>query len=403
MLTIFFLIVAAVGSWQLPAHLLHPLLELALIASDRTQTSPSGLRAGAGQSWQRLDYLDSLRAFAVLTVFITHVTEIFVRVTTRSHWLQALFYDLNMGRVGVVTFFAISGFLIPSSLYGATADGLRRFAVTRFFRLYPAYLLSLIPAIATYEIMTQGLSLNLSQALLNLTMVPRLFDAPMANGAYWTLEVELAFYVMCALLFYGGVLRNAYVLAGVMFVAFMLFYSSQRSLWGGLLNPALSGDAFFFWLNISCMFWGAVIRRWWDGDRLDALTVAMMSVVSFYWLAWMPSLYLLDRTGAVASPGLDSRLVAGYAIGLWLFVFGLFVVRIRWRPIVWFGRISYSFYLDHQAGLYLPYWLTLQVPAFRQRSMILYLLAAFVMSTLLASASYYYVERRFISWGRKLS
>ena len=350
----------------------------------------------------RLDYLDALRAAAVLTVFVMHVSEIFVRIAPEHKATYDLAQDLNFGRVGVVTFFAISGFLIPSSLHGLAGPGLLRFVVTRVCRLYPAFLLSLVPSFATYNLMTQGVDYTTRDVLMNLTMVPRLFDAPMANGAYWTLEVEIAFYVVCAFLFAGGVLRNTFVLAALTAGLSVVFYTSQAEIWGGLLNPALSGDAFFFCLNLACMFWGAALRRWWDGDRLNTLTVALLAVFSAYWLLYLPIVLLLDRTGLVPRPGIDPRLISGYSLGLGLFALGLFVVRVRVRAISWFGRISYSFYLTHQAGLYVPYWLALHHQTLQHRPMPLYILASFVTSTTLAAASFYLVERPFIRVGRRL-
>jgi peptidoglycan/LPS O-acetylase OafA/YrhL len=94
----------------------------------------SGRRASSDRParQERLEYLDSLRAVAVLVVFVMHVTEVFIRITPKQpdifHWA----YELSLGRVGVVTFFAISGFLIPSSLRGPTGPGLLRFLITGF-------------------------------------------------------------------------------------------------------------------------------------------------------------------------------------------------------------------------------------------------------------------------------
>ena len=357
-------------------------------------------RATAGRGG-RLSYLDGLRAVAVLVVFVTHVTEIFVRVTG-SHRLYHLSYDLNLGRVGVVTFFAISGFLIPSSLFGTPGGGTVRFLITRGFRLYPAFLLSILPSAATYELMTQGQHLHLDQGLLNLTMLPRLFGAPMANGAYWTLEVELAFYTICLFLFLGGVLRSAFVLAGLMGALFFLFYTSQTQIWGGLLNPSLSGDAFFFSLHLACMFWGAALRRWWDGERLNALTWTLIGVFACFWLIDMPVRLAWTRLHP-GSGTMDARLVFGYSLGLWIFVLGMLVVRVRWRPAVWFGRISYSFYLLHQAGLYAVYWVVLKVPGLQNGPMLLYLAASLASSTALAAASFYLMEAPLIRLSRRLT
>jgi peptidoglycan/LPS O-acetylase OafA/YrhL len=343
-----------------------------------------------------------MRGIAVMVVFIMHVTEVFVRLTPSGRSIYQAFYDLNLGRVGVVTFFAVSGFLVPSSLFGKPWSGSSRFLIARVFRLYPAYLLSIIPSVLTYQLMTQGQHISPQDALLNLTMVPRLFGAPMANGAYWTLEVELAFYAVCLFLFLGGVLSNSFVLAALMAGLFFLFYTSQRQLWGGLLNPSLSGDAFFFSLHLACMFWGAVIRRWWSGERLNAITYILVGMFSSYWLILLPA-ELLVTTLHPAFGHMDSRLVFGYSLGLWLFVIGMSIIRIRMRAVIWFGRISYSFYLLHQAGLYVVYWLVLTLPVLQGLPMPLYVLAALACSTGLAAASFSLVEAPFVRLGRALT
>ena len=68
-------------------------------------------------------------------------------------------------------------------------------------------------------------------------------------------------------------------------------------------------------------------------------------------MVWQPGLALLDVLH-VTHHGLDTRLFFSSAIGLWLFVVGMFVVRVSIPAVSWFGRISYPFCLTHQAGLY---------------------------------------------------
>ena len=77
---------------------------------------------GHGSKISRLAFVDGLRALAILTVFITHGTEQLGPASTHGALLTRIAYDLNFGRVGVVIFFAVSGFLIPSSLRGEAGD-----------------------------------------------------------------------------------------------------------------------------------------------------------------------------------------------------------------------------------------------------------------------------------------
>ena len=66
-------------------------------------------------------------------------------------WVHELTKPINAGRLGVVLFFAISGFVIPFSIKLAHRYPVREFLLTRFFRLYPAYWLSIpLGVITTY-------------------------------------------------------------------------------------------------------------------------------------------------------------------------------------------------------------------------------------------------------------
>ena len=67
--------------------------------------------------------------------------------------LRPAFLDLfNAGRFGVALFFLISGFVIPFSF--KEPRPLLRFALSRFFRLYPAYWLSLMLALLIFPPLT---------------------------------------------------------------------------------------------------------------------------------------------------------------------------------------------------------------------------------------------------------
>lgn len=55
---------------------------------------------------------------------------------------------MDLGRIGVVVFFAISGFIIPTSLNHRSLHPVRKFLISRLFRLYPLYWISIILGIA---------------------------------------------------------------------------------------------------------------------------------------------------------------------------------------------------------------------------------------------------------------
>src|SRR5262249_38488070 len=104
------------------------------------------------------------------------------------------YHHLDLGRVGVVAFFLVSGYVIPLSLAQQT---LRTFLLRRFFRLYPAYWLALAAYLALHfaaihrQIGTPGL-------ILNVFMVHGVIGIASALPPSWTLSIELIFYIQMA-------------------------------------------------------------------------------------------------------------------------------------------------------------------------------------------------------------
>ena len=94
----------------------------------------------------RFAHIDTLRAVAALMVACAHVWEKFLPVARQSPDALGKSWPryFEFGITGVVLFFAISGFVIYGTLRGSREGTGRRFVLTRFFRLFPAYWVSVI-------------------------------------------------------------------------------------------------------------------------------------------------------------------------------------------------------------------------------------------------------------------
>jgi peptidoglycan/LPS O-acetylase OafA/YrhL len=150
----------------------------------------------------RLRFLDGLRGLATLAVFFQHFAEFLLSKPAweNSQPLKNLVFNyFNWGRFGVVLFFLLSGYLISLSLNEKT--GLARFAVRRFFRLYPAFWLSVGAAIICNFLYYNKIP-TFTQVLANLSMLPSFMGEASLLGLYWTLMIELIFYSLCGCLFF---------------------------------------------------------------------------------------------------------------------------------------------------------------------------------------------------------
>ena len=127
-----------------------------------------------------------------------------------------------------------------------------RFAVSRFFRLYPAYWLSLTLALLIFPPLT-GESYSTTRILANVTMAQAAFGQRDVIGAYWTLFIELAFYGLCMGLFATRLLADWRAVVGAIFAALGISFAvaTYASLHGSHLPANVP-------LNIALMFLGTL-------------------------------------------------------------------------------------------------------------------------------------------------
>lgn len=118
----------------------------------------------------RLQNIDALRGVCVLLVLFTHLAI--------APWF--------VGRVGVAAFFLVSGYVIPFSLQ--ETGGIRSvlyFWIKRFFRLWPAYWLSILLAFAVMIPTATGQ--HAKGILLNISMLQGFVGVENIIPVYWTL------------------------------------------------------------------------------------------------------------------------------------------------------------------------------------------------------------------------
>lgn len=157
----------------------------------------------------RLTSLDLLRFVAALAVVFYH----FVGQTTWvKPWGDGVTADevfpqasrfAHYGHYGVQLFFAISGFVILMSAQGRTV---RQFAASRISRLFPAYWASVILTGVVLAVLSTGSfhAIAVRTVLINTTMLEFGMGVHQVDGVYWTLWVELMFYIIIGILLVRG-------------------------------------------------------------------------------------------------------------------------------------------------------------------------------------------------------
>ena len=213
---------------------------------------------------RRLDYIDVLRAVAVLAVFGVHIWGYWLHSPLKAaHSFSPdglVLRFISLGAFGVDLFIVISGFCLAYPLLKGTdrsspPRGLKTgaFYKRRAFRILPAYyaallvifLVELIPA-AQRDLVAHPVTLwdLASHALLIQTWFPSTIGA--INGPFWSIALEVQLYLVFPLLLFSvrrfGFLRTLF---GTMVLSLIWFGLTALWVHHGLQNtfgPDLSKE-----------------------------------------------------------------------------------------------------------------------------------------------------------------
>jgi peptidoglycan/LPS O-acetylase OafA/YrhL len=242
--------------------------------------------------------LDGLRGVAAILVLIAHFGS-----ELSPTFLHTMVYELNIGQIGVIVFFLVSGMIIPTSI----AHGPRTFWIRRVFRLYPLYWLNLA--------LRGGTAFAL---LINATMLQELVGVGSIIDIAWTLTIEMLFYISATLLRRFSPVRVCVAFAVLAFIVDFWFPFAPS------------------WLTYLTICWCGASLRELPPRR------AMLLALCVLLLACGPRFIVYERSHVYAR-------VLGFAlIGAALWRGGF----VRWLAPI--GTISYSLYLMHPLVYPLP-------------------------------------------------
>lgn len=324
----------------------------------------------------RLSFLDGVRGLSAMIVVIYHLGQVC------SSQLEDFSHEvLNLGNLGVMAFFLVSGFVIPMSL--ERYNSLPKFWRGRLVRLYPLYWVSLFLVIALSALhlypSNAGFADHLIRnSLVNLTMLQEFVRVPDALSVYWTLALEMVFYVFCSIMFWRGWLAHstniALLCSGTLLLADLLAaFRFHRSLPVGhasLLIAATIGIVAY-----------KVHRE--QKPLSDLILVNIVFVPILLHGLWCRfSLYPTagqTEAGSFTAYALSS--LGAFAI---FFIFFFFRANALPTWLTSLGKLTYSLYLLHELVVRM-------LPLFNPRPV--WFCVALGLSVLLAMFTYRFVER----------
>lgn len=282
--------------------------------------------AAAAPQQPRLAQIDGLRAIAALLVVAYHYTWGF---GDRFHHATPLGLNVTYGYLGVYLFFAISGFVIFMTL-----DRCREpldFVASRFARLFPTYWAAVALTFATMQVLAiPGYAITWPQALANLAMVHAFFGVPDVDGVYWSLQIELLFYIWMLAVWCLGLLRHSLALSFAWVGAGLAYGIAHHVL--GIAIPA-------------------TIPRFLLLESIPWFVIGMTAYTTLRDGRWNRAQWLLLALcfATIATRGdVDRTIAAMLSTALVLLASRGRLPLLTLRPLVFFGAISYPLYLVHE-------------------------------------------------------
>lgn len=339
---------------------------------------------------------DAIRLAMALLVVWSHSFALWYH-SESGEWISlAMAGTYNAGNLGVLAFFAISGFLITASWQRTRRW--QNYLKRRIARIYPGYLVAvtlcslvIVPAFSSraFGDLHRGEIIGLASNLLlkNYIITSDAFGGGAVNGSLWSIPYEFWCYLGVMALGFSGLLRRRptflVIAAGVMAVRVWLDLTGRHPD-GGVLK-AIIGVA-YFWFNVLPPFaLGGAVYIYRDriprSGRLLALLAAATLIAAHLPLADPPRLVL---TRLLLPPTLV------YAI-----FYLAFDPRIRARNAARYGDFSY--------GTYLYAFPVEQMLIVMLKGIVpfpIYLCAALACSSAAGVASWYLVERWFLPRAR---
>lgn len=151
----------------------------------------------------RLPALDLLRFVAALGVLLYHFLYAGAKESVYPGISPVQVFSL--GWLGVDVFFVISGLVIAISTEGRTA---RDFAKARFLRLFPAFFLCSLAGTVAWGIFSPDKLQMFISWLVGLTFLPTAFGYAPRLSVYWTLAIEVTFYIWVFVFIVLGIWRK---------------------------------------------------------------------------------------------------------------------------------------------------------------------------------------------------
>lgn len=354
--------------------------------------------------------LDGLRAIAAFAVIFAHISYWFEYPTT--HFFVALksvfSYNGAGGRLGVIFFFVLSGFLITYLMFLEQAKNgklnIPHFYKRRILRIWPLYYLTLIVGFIIYPLCVwlfgnvhqEGANwLLYSIFAANFDHIYNYFPATNILGVQWSVSVEEQFYLLWPLVF---VFFNKKKIFPFVLIAFILI----SELFSILVASHLKAGDYHFGSCFKYLSFGGLIA-YLCYNKTESINFFLHKINRWlcfliYFTCIMLMFFQNELTKTFASYNYLYHIIPilffGFVIVEQNFSKNSFFKIGNFPLLNWLGKISYGLYLTHMIAI------NIVIGFFTKSSDFVLLkgLLSILLTILISYFSYNYFEKYFLSF-----
>ncbi|MDD2919841.1 acyltransferase [Rhodoferax sp.] len=296
--------------------------------------------------------LDAVRGFAILMVIVFHFSEFGLLPALSSPFSAVPFF----GMFGVDLFYVLSGFFITKAILSPLTWKPSAFLMSRFTRIYPAYLFSIM-FFVIFNI-SGGNSLDpqyIANILLHFFMLHNLFPGVggSINGTYWTLGVEFPYYfLMLAIGYFIREQKYFWIISIAMLLVCLVWraavfqivptdmgrFFAATQLPGALDAFALGGAAAAITRHGK---FDEISQQW----RWPIFTLGLaLTLLNFYYVVHHAGHYWSHAWTAILW---RTSLEAGFAVLIVACAGMKYSPMLHYSGLPWLGKISFSLYIYH--------------------------------------------------------
>lgn len=351
----------------------------------------------------RLNRLDHLRCVAALVVVPWHLHLVAGTVLPKN----LVWSIFQQGYTGVSLFCVISGFIF-TWIYTRKQINFRRFAVKRFFRIYPLFIFVLLISLYSSDDTARMKAVFSAITTINVGL---------PGYAYigWSVLIELQFYLLFPFLLWMTARSGTPYLIGIIFL-FIVLRTLHYGINGSVLSISYSTlfgriDQFAMGMIAATLTLKIADKK---SNKLILWTIGSLAAVLimgfFFWFNLRYSGYYgpksLPSSVWIVFPTIEAVCYAGLLVGYLAIpsIPGAIAATIN-QVVSYGGRISYSIYFTHLMVLPFITYIVVQnglAPTSWEGQVRAFLFVALPIVIAFATITHYLIERPFIAMGESI-